>query len=65
MNVPPRYTGTIWLTTVVIAALLAVSGRIGSDGQSRFGPTEVLSESGSLPVLVQLDACQSLSPGYQ
>ena len=63
MIVPPRYTGTIWLITAVTVALLAVSGKIGSDGQPRFGPTELLLASGSLFLLVHVASRQSLSPG--
>ena len=63
MIVPPRYTGTIWLITAVTAALLAVSGRMASDGQPRFGPTELLLWSGSWMLFGE--TVQSLSPGYQ
>jgi hypothetical protein len=67
MNVPPRLTGTILLMVARTVALLSVSGRIGSEGQSRFGPTVLLPawllSSGS--TMLFGDAVQSLSPGYQ
>jgi hypothetical protein len=67
MNVPPRSIAIIWFLSshVRTVLLLAVSGRIGRDGQSRFGPTAALLRSGSLPAAVQVDGCHSLSPGYQ